>query len=333
MGKVTWHTCKNGITKGLYTTWNLAKIIFPITFVISILKYTPVIPALSSFLEPLMHFFGLTGDSALVLVLGNFLNLYAAVGAILTMDLTIKQVFILAVMLSLSHNMLVETAVITRIGVKPWISAGIRLVMAFAAAKIIDVFWQGGQTMAQYGLVPSPSGILTSWTEIVINAFQTALIGIAQVAVMVTLVMIMIQILKDIHILDIFSRLLRPFTNFLGLSESSAVTLLAGTIFGIAYGAGVIIQSAEEENLSKKDIYLISIFLCACHAVIEDTLIFVPLGINVLPLLILRLILALFVTTLSALIWRRLEGKTEGEQINRNQNKKQKRRKVKYNDV
>ena len=51
-----------------------------------------------------MSIFGLSGDAAIPLVLGNFLNLYAAIGAILTLDLTVKEVFIIAVMLSFSHD-------------------------------------------------------------------------------------------------------------------------------------------------------------------------------------------------------------------------------------
>lgn len=46
------------------------------------------------------------------------------------------------------------------------------------------------------------------------------------------------------------------------------------------------------------------LFLCACHAVVEDTLIFVPLGINVLPLLLIRLVAAVLLTLLIARLWR-----------------------------
>ncbi|MGI8649772.1 MAG: nucleoside recognition domain-containing protein, partial [Rubrobacter sp.] len=38
--------------------------------------------------------------------------------------------------------------------------------------------------------------------------------------------------------------------------------------------------------------------------VVEDTLIFIPLGINVLPLLVIRLIAAIALTALIAYLWR-----------------------------
>jgi len=300
-------TWKNGIKRGLDTTWSLSKIIFPVTLIVSMLKFTPLIGLLTKILEPVMVHFGLYGDSAIVLVLGNVLNLYAAVGAMLTMQLTVKQVFILAIMLSFSHNLIVETAITTRIGVKPWVAAILRLSLAFVFAFLFNLIWNGGQTAARYGLIPVKDQVLHSWPDIFINGVHTAFLGILQVAVIVIPVMIMIQILKDINILPLLAKLLSPYTRVLGVSDKTGVTLLAGILFGIAYGAGVIVQTAKEENLSKKDLYLVSIFLVSCHAVIEDTLIFIPLGINVLPLLFMRISLAFVVTVVTAGFWKKVD--------------------------
>jgi uncharacterized membrane protein YraQ (UPF0718 family) len=68
-----------------------------------------------------------------------------------------------------------------------------------------------------------------------------------------------------------------------------------------------MIQAVKEDNVSKKDLYLVFIFLVACHAVIEDTLIFIPLGIPVWPLLLIRLVTAIVLTVAVAFIWNRLE--------------------------
>jgi len=115
--------------------------------------------------------------------------------------------------------------------------------------------------------------------------------------------------LKDLRVVDRLSRLLAPLTRLLGLSERTSLTLLAGLLFGLAFGAGVIIESAREAGFSKRDLYLLTLFLSACHAVVEDTLIFVPLGINVLGLLALRLAVALILTMLLARVWRALEAR------------------------
>lgn len=84
-------------------------------------------------------------------------------------------------------------------------------------------------------------------------------------------------------------------------------TLTAGLIFGLAYGAGVLLQAVKEDGVSKKDATLAFIFLVACHAVVEDTLIFVPLGIPVIPLFIIRLCTAIALTLIVSRIWNGME--------------------------
>ncbi|MBW9235409.1 hypothetical protein JQK62_25060, partial [Leptospira santarosai] len=86
-----------------------------------ILQFTPVLPWIIDLVSPVMGIFGLRGDAAIPLVLGNALNLYAGIAGILSLELTVKEVFILAVMLSFSHNIFIETGVALKVGVKLWV--------------------------------------------------------------------------------------------------------------------------------------------------------------------------------------------------------------------
>jgi hypothetical protein len=117
--------------------------------------------------------------------------------------------------------------------------------------------------------------------------------------------MIVIQILKDLQWLNKFSKTMSPLTKTLGMQANTSTTMAAGLLFGLAYGAGVMIQAVKEDGVSKKDITLAFIFLMACHAVVEDTLIFIPLGIPVLPLLLIRLSVAIVLTLVVGFIWKR----------------------------
>jgi len=302
-------TWKKGFRSGVETTWRLGKVIFPITLFITILQHTPLIDWIVRLFTPVMSLFGLSGDAALVLVLGNLLNLYAGIGAMLTMSMSVKEVFILSVMLSFSHNLLLESAVASRIGVKAWIFILVRLGLAFFAGILINLFWQGGSETAVYGIVPEKQAELHGWLEIAWNGLQTALLGVCQLAVIVIPLMIGIQLLKDAQVLPYLARGLAPLTRLLGVSSKTGVTLMAGLIFGIAYGAGAMIQAAKEDNLSTKDLYLTSLFLVACHAVVEDTLLFVPLGVNGFVLLGLRLAGAIVLTVITAKIWTYVENR------------------------
>lgn len=302
LAEVRW---LEGLLSGLRTAWKLGRIIFPVTLAVSLLRYTPVYDFLLSGLTPVMRLLGLPEEAAVALVLGNLLNLYAAIGAIITMDLTVKQVFILAVMLSFSHGLPVESAVCRQVGASLAAVLSFRIGLAVASGVAINLLWSGGGSRASYGLVsgdgPEPSG----WTEITVEALQSAAVGVAQIAAIVIPLMVVIQALKDLGALERFAALMRPLVTPLGIPAHGSVTMAGGLLFGLAFGAGVILEQAREQGFTRREITLVVLFLCACHAVVEDTLIFIPLGINVLPLLLVRLTAAVALTILIATLWRR----------------------------
>ena len=118
---------------GLDTTWMLVKITLPVYVAVSLLGATPVLRWVARACEPLMGLFGLPGEAAMVLVVGNALNLYAAIGAMKALYLTQAQVTTLALMLSFSHNLFVETALCRKLGLSIPLVVGVRLLMAVAA--------------------------------------------------------------------------------------------------------------------------------------------------------------------------------------------------------
>ncbi|MFT4417153.1 nucleoside recognition domain-containing protein [Fredinandcohnia humi] len=298
---------KRGLVVGLKTTWTLGKVIFPVTLLVTLLQHTPVLDWVIKWISPLMGWFGLSGDAAIPLVLGNFLNLYAAIGAILSLELTVKEVFILAVMLSFSHNMIIESTVAAKVGIKMWIVVAVRIGLSLFSALVINLVWNGGSNLAKYGLVSTSEEQVTGWGNIFFAGIEKASLGIVQLAMIVIPLMIVIQVLKELKWLAVFSKWMSPITKALGMKENTSTTLAAGILFGLAFGAGVMIQAVKEDNVSKKDLTLAFIFLVACHAVVEDTLIFIPLGIPVLPLLLIRVITATLLTILVAFIWKRVE--------------------------
>lgn len=296
-----------GLKSGLETTWTLGKIIFPVTLIITVLQYTPLLPWLFDRIAPFMSVLGLPGEAAIPLVLGNLLNLYAAIGGILTLELTVKEVFIIAVMLSFCHNLLIETGVALKSGVKLWIVLAVRIGLAIFAAVMINLLWQGGDDIARYGFVNAagedPNGI----SAMFLIGLEKAFFGVLQLAIVVIPLMIGIQILKDLKWLDVFTGWMAPVTRMLGMRENTALVLTAGLIFGLAFGAGVLLQAVKEDGVSQKDATLAFIFLVACHAVVEDTLIFAPLDVPILALFLIRLGAAVLLTLIVGRIWNKIE--------------------------
>ncbi|MCK9443857.1 MAG: hypothetical protein M0Q14_04960 [Tissierellaceae bacterium] len=119
--------------------------------------------------------------------------------------------------------------------------------------------------------------------------------------------MTVMEILKDSNVLDKISNKISPIAKFLNISNNAIFPLIIGLIFGLSYGAGVIIESAEENNLSKRDLYTLMVFLVACHAVIEDTLLFVVVGASLWFLLGIRLIVAIIITYFASRVLNKIE--------------------------
>jgi hypothetical protein len=92
------------------------------------------------------------------------------------------------------------------------------------------------------------------------------------------------------------SKLAKRRFAFLGISGSGFIPLVTGIIIGLTYGAGVIIHSIRTSNVGKKEAFLILLFLSICHAIIEDTLIFVVIGANGFILIAFRFVLAIILT-------------------------------------
>lgn len=128
---------KVGCIKGLETTWMLGKVVVPVYMIVTILQYTPVIDWITNIFTPLMTIFNLPGEAALILVLGNVLNIYAAIGAITAINLSHMEITVIAIMLSFSHSLLIETAVTSKIGISAKKVILIRLGLAVISGILV----------------------------------------------------------------------------------------------------------------------------------------------------------------------------------------------------
>ncbi len=117
----------------------LGKVIIPVIFLVTFLDHSGLLAAIAGFAEPFMGVFGLPGEAAMVLVIGNLTNVYGAIGSMLKMELTGDQVTILAVMVTISHSLPSETVVVAKAGAKGRWVASTRLAASFLFGYIIHL--------------------------------------------------------------------------------------------------------------------------------------------------------------------------------------------------
>jgi len=111
----------------------------PVYIVIALLKLTPVLDFISGIFQPLMKYVGLPGSSAIALVTGTFVNLYAAAAIVAGLDMTSRQLTILALILGFSHSQIMETAIIGKMKAKAYLVTPARILFGLLAGFILHL--------------------------------------------------------------------------------------------------------------------------------------------------------------------------------------------------
>ncbi|MDH4270128.1 MAG: iron transporter, partial [Dehalococcoidia bacterium] len=84
----------------------------------------------------------------------------------------------------------------------------------------------------------------------------------------------------------------RPLMKILGLPEQAATMWVTGAGFGLLYGSAVIMEEAKKGALTKEELEHVQISLGINHSIVEETGLFLALGVNPLWLLIPRFVAA-----------------------------------------
>ncbi|HTW92026.1 MAG TPA: nucleoside recognition domain-containing protein [bacterium] len=289
-----------GAWHGVRAFLKLMLIVAPVFTFVTLLKYTSVIRLFAEFMAPLMKHFGLPGEAALALIIGNLINLYAGLGAVTALKITSAQLTVLSLMLLLSHSQILETAVFFQIRAKWWLLWFIRLVLSLlAGVGLSRLIVKTGTTgaadaarlaqMAQMhyvGIGPA----LGNWARGLL--LDT---GLKMFLVLVG-IFIILELGRRYGLMEKTLRAIGAATRFIGLKPEAGMPWLAGNVFGIVFGAGVVIETAREGQLDAKQITLVATFLALCHGLFEDTAIFLVLGANIFWILVPRIVLAVAVT-------------------------------------
>jgi hypothetical protein len=137
-----YSTVKRGLISGVAITYEMVKVIVPCYIAIEFIKHLGLIETVSNFFKPVMSIFGLPGESALGLIAGYFINLYAAIAVIAPLQLSAKDMTIIALMLGISHSLPVETGVTKQTGVNAWPLLFARVLFSLLAGIMVNGLWK-----------------------------------------------------------------------------------------------------------------------------------------------------------------------------------------------
>ena len=267
----------------------LLSIMIPVSLGVTLLKFTGVLEYIAALMNPMFSLIGLQGNAALVFITSMVLNIYSAIAVISTMNFSQRELTILALMCLISHNYIVETAIQKKTGSSAVRITLVRFIYSFIGAYSLNILMPPGSaditTLSSVSADVSFAGILTSW-------FYNSLFLIVQILVIVTLLLVLQKILDEFGFIDRLAVLLRPLLRVMGLPDSVAFLWIVANTLGLAYGSAIMIEQSESGKLDRKDADILNHHIGISHSLLEDTLLFVAIGVPALWIIFPRVILA-----------------------------------------
>ena len=269
----------------------LFKVMLPISLAVRVLQHVGVIDWLAGYLSPIFSYIGLSGDSAIVFLTSIFLPLYPTIAVMTTLTLTLREATILAVMCLVSHNLPVECSVAHKTGSPFGRIVAFRIGMSFASAIVLN--WLMPQSDAPFSFLASATTEVTSWGMLFTQWLSSSLVLIVTIILIVTALMLLQRILEEFGWMHRIAHILSPLMRLFGLPTGCSLLWLTGNVVGMAYGAAIMIDEVEQGRLTRHEANLVNHHLGVSHSLLEDTMLFVAMGISFWWIFLTRLALAM----------------------------------------
>ena len=274
----------------LSSSWTIIKLVIPIYILADILYFYNTLSYISFLAEPFTSILGLPPETSLAIISGMFLNLYAAVAFAAPLDLDPKQWSILAIYLGVCHSLIVESMIIKKLGISNIYSYMLRFVggifIAYSATFIPKEYFNSTIVSEIF-----QKENYTTLYDLLINSIYNAALLTIKIIILITILIFIIDYIKNMKFIKNSQK-----------NINKSFSIVVGIFLGITYGAGVLLNEAN--NLKKNDLFYIATFLMICHAIIEDTLLFVIFGADFTIVVIIRTIWALFFAYLFSKIYK-----------------------------
>jgi len=297
-----------GLRKGLSGYIWLLKILLPVSLATALIDYSGWLHQLDFLLKPVMAVMSLPPAAALPILIGLTAGIYGCLAAMAVLPLSVEHMTLITVFVLIAHNLPQEGIIQAKSGINFVKTTLVRL--AAAVLTCLAVAWWLQPAPAE---AAAASAGLREWSS-AWPFLQDWLGGMlrlcAKILVIVIGVMTLIELMKEFNLVDVFVRLLAPVLRLMGLHQRAGVLWLTGVLFGLAYGGAVIVEESRDLRLSPEEVEKLQLSIGINHSMIEDPLLFLPLGVSPFWLWVPRLAAAVAAVYLIA-VWfkfRRIYG-------------------------
>lgn len=282
----------SGLHKGLDSFFWVLKILLPITFLISLAEWSGWIYEIEFIFQPIMPYLGLPPMAALPLILGIISGIYAGIAAMVALPFSKEQMTLLAIFLMLAHSLPQESMIQAKSGFHPLKANLIRLGTATITLIFISYFLK---PTAEVSSISPPSYLSFSFPIFLKNWLITNLILCIKILAIIWGLFIFLEVCRSVGWIEYIIKLFFPILKISGLSSKSAIVWITGTIFGLIYGAAIVLEELKEGKLPREELEKLHITIGLQHSIIEDPFLFWALGVNPLWLWIPRFLITLLV--------------------------------------
>ncbi|MDD3525137.1 MAG: hypothetical protein PHQ41_10650 [Candidatus Cloacimonetes bacterium] len=282
------------LKQALKVSWILLKIYIPVSLLTAFLDRLGFLDFIAPYFEPLMKLLGLPGEAALVFLAAWVNNLFAAIAAASVLDLSVRQITLIAIVTGFAHNLIVETGILVKLKMGRPAIALTRIVFSFLAGILLHRIMP--QTLRGTSLTNYETAAAFSWPELFLKILITA----AEILLMMFLIMLLYELVLLWKQRGKIKNAFSGITRYFGMSPSAMGPWLVGTFIGIAYGAGILFSMNKKQVLTHKDNCMLTLSMCLLHAVVEDTVIFAAIGANVFWILGFRILIMFLILSIIA---------------------------------
>jgi len=279
-----------GLAKGWNGFWWMLRILVPVSLITMLLHTSGLLAHLDPLLSPLMALLNLPPAAALPLLVGMLTGIYGGIAAMVALPFSSTEMTLIAIFLLISHNLIQEGIIQGKSGLHPVKATAIRLLASVVTVLMVAPFLPRSQG-ASPGAATSAtlhSGLLQALQEWGTATFWLAL----KILLIILSLMILLEILKALNLIPFLVGLLWPLMRLMGLDRNVGLLWLTAVVFGVAYGAAVIVEEAREGNFGRRDLERLHVSIGINHSMVEDPALFLALGLGAFWLWIPRLITA-----------------------------------------
>lgn len=289
------HGFRAGVKKGWKSFVWIMKIIIPIAFLVTLLQWSGWLYRVDFLLKPLMGLVNLPAEAALPIIIGMLSGTYGAIAAIAVLPFTVEQMTLIAIFTLIAHGLILEGVIQSKSGVSMVKATLLRISAAALTVLIVSQFFDE----TTKGIVTTDIIVRTPLVEVLKVWAVDILVLAAKIFVIIMAIMIMLESLASLGWIKYLLKPLKPFMRILGLSDRVTMGWVAAVVFGLTYGAAVIIDESKKGGVTKEELEHLHISIGINHSMVEDPALFMALGLNGFWLLVPRFIMAIIVVRAS----------------------------------